>query len=195
MPAKKGRGGAKKGRGGAKKGPRQTTIFESLKMPTPKKKGVDRKGVQITSEQFTPHSPSSKSSAIAKNLNKLSAMNRFKKFIVGPVSEKAISNADYIDLKPIDKCKLLCRAYSLAWDQIVLGPLFKENHCTSKKDKQALISLDNIQDIYNMQIDSILKEMKQGELDDQEHFQEDLTNMLTNCVISAAKTFNQVRMK
>lgn len=110
-----------------------------------------------------------------------------------PVSEKAIDEADFWDLVPIDKARLLTKAYSILWQQLVLEPLFEANNCRTEEEQRMFISQPQIQDLYSARVKMIRNEMKQGELDDQEHFMEDLTDTLTLAIQEAAKTFKRTK--
>lgn len=126
-----------------------------------------------------------------KKTRKLSAMNRFKKYIVGPVNDLAFAETDYIDLIPVDKMRLLTQAYPIVWEKMVLQPLYEKNKLSTVEEQDKFRKKKNIQTEYNAQVDNIIQQMKQGELDDQEHFREDLTNLLRQAILTAAESFGE----
>lgn len=111
---------------------------------------------------------------------KLSALNRFKKFVVGPLTELALAETEYVDLVPLDKMRLLNKAYPIVWQELVVNKVSMEN-LNSRK----------LQVEFNNQVDEILEQMKAGELDDQEHFRDDIVNLLRNAIEEAAKSFEK----
>lgn len=117
---------------------------------------------------------------------KLSAQNKFKKYVLGPITEQATVNADYIAIKPVERIRLLSKAYAIMWEELILKPLYECNNCETEEQKANLKSQKNIQEIYNKQVRGIRKYKKKGELDDQEHFRDDLTIILTDAIKRAA---------
>lgn len=124
-----------------------------------------------------------------KKTRKLSALNRFKKFVLGKITEKAFAETQYIDLISIDKMRLLNKAYPLIWEELVLNPLYEEHNLTSQEEKEQFKNQKNVQKEYNKQVDNLLEQMKEGELDDQEHFLEDLTELMKQALDIAAESF------
>ena len=94
----------------------------------------------------------------------------------------ATVNADIFGISPVEKIKLLNKAYSIVWENIILEPLYKQNNCETEEDKKNLRAHKDIQDVYNKQVRAIRKYKKRGELDDQEHFRDDLTAILTDAI-------------
>ena len=124
-----------------------------------------------------------------KEGRKLSALNKLKKYVLSKSTEQALAETDFSDLIPVDKMRLLNKAYPIVWNQLVLQPLFKKYNCTSEEEKKKLTSKRNIQLEYNIIVDNIIDEMKSGELDDQEHFREDITAILASAIKTATKEF------
>mgnify|MGYP001094490647 CR=1 FL=1 len=116
----------------------------------------------------------------AQKGRKLSALNRFKKYIVGPLTELALAETEYVDLIPLDKMRLLNKAYPIVWQEMVVNKVSMDN-----------INSRKLQVEFNNQVDEILEQMKAGELDDQEHYREDIVNLLRNAIDEAAKSFEQ----
>ncbi len=125
-----------------------------------------------------------------KEPRKLSALNKLKKYVLSPITEQAMAETDYYDLIPVDKMRLLNKAYPIIWEQLVLKPLYQKYGCRSAEDQERLKAKRNIQLEYNLQVDSIIDQMKSGELDDQEHFKEDLAAAFAKAIQSAAQTFD-----
>ena len=124
-----------------------------------------------------------------KPTRKLSALNKFKKYVVGPLTDEAIAETDYIELIPVDKMRLLNQAYPIVWDELVLQPLYEKYNLKTAQQQKAFKAKRNIQLEYNLQVDSIIDQMKEGEADDQEHFHEDLVNLLKDAIEVAAESF------
>ena len=116
----------------------------------------------------------------AQKGRKLSALNRFKKFVVGPLTEQSLAETEYVDLIPLDKMRLLNKAYSIVWQEMVVNKVSMEN-----------INSKRLQEEFNNQVDEILEQMKAGEKDDQEHYRDDIINLLRNAIDEAAKSFEQ----
>lgn len=133
-----------------------------------------------------PHPHQSSESSSIKSDKNLSAINKFKKYVLGPITEQAIVNADIFGISSIDKMKLLNKAYNIVWEKIILEPLYKQNNCETEEDKKNLRTHKDIQDVYNKQVRAIRKYKKKGELDDQEHFRDDLTAILTDAIRKAS---------
>ena len=129
----------------------------------------------------------------AQKGRKLSALNRFKKYIVGPLTELALAETEYVDLIPLDKMRLLNKAYPIVWDEMVLKQLYQKYGCENNEEEQEkLKNKKNIQADYTLQVDSIIDEMNEGELDDQEHYREDLASLFTEALNEAAETFQKL---
>ncbi len=124
-----------------------------------------------------------------KEPKKLSALNKFKKYVLSKVTEPALAETDFIDLIPVDKMRLLNKAYPIVWDQLVLEPIYQKYNCDTPEKREALRNKRNIQLDYNLQVDEIIDQMKEGELDDQEHLREDLTKILIAAIKTAAASF------
>lgn len=133
-----------------------------------------------------------KSLQAQKEPKKLSALNKFKKEIISPITEQALSETDYVDLIPVDKMRLLNKTYPIIWEKLVLEPLYTKYNCETEEDKEKLKNKKNIQADYTLQVDSIIDEMNEGELDDQEHYREDLASLFTEALIEAAETFQKL---
>ena len=114
----------------------------------------------------------------AQKGRKLSALNRFKKYIVGPLTELALAETEYVDLIPLDKMRLLNKAYPIVWQEMVVNKVSMDN-----------INSRKLQVEFNNQVDEILEQMKAGEKDDQEHYRDDIINLLRNAIDEAAKSF------
>lgn len=124
-----------------------------------------------------------------KKTRKLSALNRFKKFVLGKITEKAFAETQYIDLISIDKMRLLNKAYPLIWEELILNPLYEEHNLSTQEEKEQFKNRKDVQKEYNKQVDKLLEQMKEGELDDQEHFLEDLTDLMKQALDIAAESF------
>ena len=122
-----------------------------------------------------------------KEGRKLSALNKLKKYVLSKSTEQALAETDFSDLIPVDKMRLLNKAYPIVWDKLVLQPLYQKYNCTTEDAKRKLLNKRNIQLEYNIIVDGIIDEMKEGELDDQEHFREDITTILAHAIQTAAK--------
>ena len=124
-----------------------------------------------------------------KPQRKQSALNRFKKNVIGNLTNQAIVQAGYDDLIPIDKIRLLNRAYPIVWEQLILEPLYNQFYLTTFEEQERFKKRKDIQAHYNRVVDELLVQMNSGELDDQQHFKEDLTGLLINAITMAASTF------
>ena len=130
-----------------------------------------------------------KLSANQKGTRKLSALNKLKKYVLSKSTEKALIETDFADLIPVDKMRLLNKAYPIVWNQLVLEPLYKKYNCNSLEEQEHLKSRKNIQLEYHIIVDDIIEQSKEGELDDQEHFRDDITTILISAIQQAAKEF------
>lgn len=127
-----------------------------------------------------------------KEPKKLSALNKFKKEIISPITEQALADTEYVDLIPVDKMRLFNKAYPIIWETLVLKPIYKKYDCEDdEEEQQKLREKKNIQFEYNLQVDSIIEQMNAGELDDQEHYKEDLASLFTDALNEAASTFKK----
>lgn len=127
-----------------------------------------------------------------KEPKKLSALNKFKKEIISPISDQALADTDYVDLIPVDKLRLYNKAYPIIWERLVLNPIYKKYDCEDDVDKQQkLKEKKNIQYEYNLQVDSLIEQMNEGELDDQEHFKEDIASLFAEALNQAAGSFKK----
>lgn len=121
---------------------------------------------------------------------KLSALNKFKKYVFNKnITDLAIAETDYIDLIPVDKLRLLNKTYPIVWEKLVLTPIYQKYNCTTEEEKEKIKSKKNIQLDYNLQVDSIIEQSKEGELDDQEHFRDDLVAIFIEALNEAAQEF------
>ena len=125
-----------------------------------------------------------------KKKRKLSALNKFKKYVISKSTDEALAEADYSDLIPIDKIRLLNRVYPIMWDNLVLQPLFEKYGCNGSLEQEQFKNQKNIQKFYNEMVDEIIHNLKSGELDDRQHLREDITFMLIDAIKEAAKTFD-----
>ena len=126
---------------------------------------------------------------VEKPPRKSSALNRFKKNVIGNLTNQALVEAGYSDLIPIDKIRLLNRAYPIIWENLILEPLYQQNNCASFENQERFKKIKGIQQEYNRMVDELIIQMNSGELDDQQHFREDLTAMLINAIQAVASTF------
>ena len=126
---------------------------------------------------------------VEKPPRKSSALNRFKKNVIGNLTNQALVEAGYSDLIPIDKIRLLNRAYPIIWENLILEPLYQQYNCVSFEEQERFKKRNGIQQEYNRMVDELIIQMNSGELDDQQHFREDLTAMLINAIQAAASTF------
>ncbi len=126
---------------------------------------------------------------VEKPPRKSSALNRFKKNVIGNLTNQALVEAGYSDLIPIDKIRLLNRAYPIIWENLILEPLYQQYNCVSFEEQERFKKRKGIQQEYNRMVDELIIQMNSGELDDQQHFREDLTAMLINAIQAAASTF------
>ena len=127
-----------------------------------------------------------------KQPRKISALNRFKKEILSKISDQALVQSDYNDLIPIDKIRLLNRVYPLMWDSLILQPLYQKYNCSNDYEAQnQLKKKKDIQNDYHQMIDELIGQMNSGELDDQQHFLEDLTAMMIESIQMAARSFDE----
>ena len=125
-----------------------------------------------------------------KGGRKLSALNKFKKYVLSKSTEQALAETDFSDLIPVDKMRLLNKAYPIVWDEMVLKQLYQKYGCENNEEEQEkLKNKKNIQLEYQIIVDNIIDESKAGELDDQEHFREDITKILCYAIREAAKGF------
>ena len=125
-----------------------------------------------------------------KGGRKLSALNKFKKYVLSKSTEQALAETDFSDLIPVDKMRLLNKAYPIVWDEMVLKQLYQKYGCENNEEEQEkLRNKKNIQLEYQIIVDNIIDESKAGELDDQEHFREDITKILCYAIREAAKGF------
>ena len=124
-----------------------------------------------------------------KGGRKLSALNKFKKYVLSKSTEQALAETDFADLIPVDKMRLLNKAYPIVWEEMVLKQLYKKYNCNSEEEQTKLRNKKNIQLEYQIIVDNIIDESKAGELDDQEHFREDITKILAYAIREAAKGF------
>lgn len=85
--------------------------------------------------------------------------------------------------------RLLNKAYPIVWEEMVLKQLYKKYNCNSEEEQTKLRNKKNIQLEYQIIVDNIIDESKAGELDDQEHFREDITKILAYAIREAAKGF------
>ena len=86
--------------------------------------------------------------------------------------------------------RLLNKAYPIVWDEMVLKQLYQKYGCENNEEEQEkLRNKKNIQLEYQIIVDNIIDESKAGELDDQEHFREDITKILCYAIREAAKGF------
>ena len=126
----------------------------------------------------------------SKRPRKLSALNKFKKYVISKSTEQALIDADFSDLIPIDKIRLLNRAYPIMWNQLVLQPLFEKYGCHGTHEQELFKKQRNIQTFYNEMVDEIIHNLKSGELDDRQHLREDITEIVISAIRTAAKTFD-----
>ena len=126
----------------------------------------------------------------SKKTRKLSALNKFKKYVISKSTEQALIDADYSDLIPIDKIRLLNRAYPIMWDNLVLQPLYEKHGIRDPREQEAFKRQKDIQEYYHEMVDSIIHDLKNGELDDRQHYREDITEIVTEAIRTAAKTFD-----
>ena len=126
------------------------------------------------------------------NKRRLSALNRFKKEILKPITDEAIAESGFSDLISIDKIRLLNRVYPILWNNLILEPLYREHNLTTDEEQNKFKNNKKVQNEYNRMVDQILEEMNSGELDDQQHYKEDLTSMFIQAIEMAAKTFDEV---
>lgn len=126
---------------------------------------------------------------VEKPPRKSSALNRFKKNVIGNLTNQALVEAGYSDLIPIDKIRLLNRAYPIIWENLILEPLYQQYNCVSFEEQERFKKRKGIQQEYNRMVDELIIQMNSGELDDQQYFREDLTAMLINAIQAAASTF------
>ncbi|WP_295163650.1 hypothetical protein [uncultured Brachyspira sp.] len=124
-----------------------------------------------------------------KSGRKLSALNKFKKYVLSKSTEQALAETDFSDLIPVDKMRLLNKAYPIVWEEMVLKQLYKKYGCNTEEEQTKLRNKKNIQLEYQIIVDNIIDESKEGELDDQEHFREDITKILCYAIREAAKGF------
>ncbi len=126
----------------------------------------------------------------SKKPRKLSALNKFKKYVISKSTEQALIDADFSDLIPIDKIRLLNRAYPIMWDNLVLQPLYEKHGIRDPHEQEKFKRQKNIQELYNEMVDQIIHDLKTGELDDRQHYREDITEIVTDAIRTAAKTFD-----
>ncbi|KAK8895985.1 hypothetical protein M9Y10_013871 [Tritrichomonas musculus] len=124
-----------------------------------------------------------------KGSRKLSALNKFKKYVLSKSTEQALAETDFSDLIPVDKMRLLNKAYPIVWEEMVLKQLYKKYGCETEEEQEKLRNKKNIQLEYQIIVDNIIDESKAGELDDQKHFREDITKILSYAIREAAKGF------
>lgn len=122
---------------------------------------------------------------------KLSALNKFKKSVLGKITEQALIEADFHDLIAIDKIRLLNRAYPIIWDNLVLEPLYARHNCQTPEEQNALKKSKEIQIEYNEIVDGLINQMHSGEKDDQQHFMQDIQEMFVEAIRVAAETFDK----
>lgn len=126
----------------------------------------------------------------AKPARKLSALNKFKKYVFNKtITDLAIAETPYIDLIPVDKMRLYNKAFPIVWEQLILEPIYQKYQCATDEDRENIRNKRNIQLEYNLMVDNLIDQMKAGELDDQEHFREDLVNLFIEALNAAAQEF------
>ena len=126
----------------------------------------------------------------SKPARKLSALNKFKKYVFNKsITDLAIAETPYIDLIPVDKMRLYNKAFPIVWEQLVLEPIYQKYQCATEEDRENIRNKRNIQLEYNLMVDNLIDQMKAGELDDQEHFREDLVNLFIEALHNAAQEF------
>ncbi len=126
----------------------------------------------------------------SKPARKLSALNKFKKYVFNKsITDLAIAETPYIDLIPVDKMRLYNKAFPIVWEQLVLEPIYQKYECATEEDRENIRNKRNIQLEYNLMVDNLIDQMKAGELDDQEHFREDLVNLFIEALHNAAQEF------
>ena len=121
---------------------------------------------------------------------KLSALNKFKKNVLGKLTEQALVEADFHDLIAIDKIRLLNRTYPIIWDNLVLEPVYRNHNCSTPEEQNAIKKSKGIQTEYNQIVDDIINKMHSSEKDDQQHYIEDIKDMFIEAIKVASKTFD-----
>ena len=72
----------------------------------------------------------------AKPARKLSALNKFKKFVFNKnITDLAIAETPYIDLIPVDKMRLYNKAFPIVWEQLIVEPIYQKYQCATDEDR------------------------------------------------------------
>ena len=124
-----------------------------------------------------------------KKERKLSALNKFKKFVLSKVTEKALADTDFSDLIAVDKMRLLNKAYPIVWSELILSPLYKQYNLSSIEQQKFYRSSRNAQEDYHMMVDKIIDQIKNGPLDERQHTLEDITSLMISAIKTAAEEF------
>ena len=124
-----------------------------------------------------------------KKERKLSALNKFKKFVLSKVTEKALADTDFSDLIAVDKMRLLNKAYPIVWSELILSPLYKQYNLSSIEQQKFYRSSRNVQEDYHMMVDKIIDQIKNGPLDERQHTLEDITSLMISAIKTAAEEF------
>lgn len=125
-----------------------------------------------------------------KKPRKLSALNKFKKYVMGRVTEKALAETNYVDLIPVDKMRLLCKAYPIVWNQLVLQPLYQEYGLTTEEEQRRYRGNKTTQEDYHKIVDGLIEKLKTGPKDDRQHFEEDIEQLLVAAIQQASSEFD-----
>ena len=125
----------------------------------------------------------------ARKERKLSAVNKFKKYVLSNVTEKALADTDYSDLIAVDKMRLLNKAYPIVWNKLVLEPLYQQNNISSPEQQTMYSNQRNILRDYHSKVDEIINQVKNGPLDDRQHTLEDIQSLMISAIKTAAQEF------